>query len=322
MGCAGVREPPPTQREQLRKAVHEPSAPVSAEPALGVVDRGIFADLDARIQLPAPPVHSRLTALVDRRRSLLVVYADGWPHKVYPLGGPVPLLVGSVPLALRPGDRSELAGRLEPAGVKELAVAQAPPPGDQDDDGIPDPLDLVVGAQKAALDGASYDDSYFTLAYPNGDPPRDKGACVDVIVRASRNAGLDLQKALVEDARAAPSAYGIPRLDPSIDHRRVRNVVVYFKRHWIERSARLDDAGDPLRPGDVVFLDTLPRPGPDHVGIVTQAKGESGFPLVVNLWTFGFRTQAMDLLGVVPTTHRFRFPSRPGAQEPQARPFG
>jgi len=91
----------------------------------------------------------------------------------------------------------------------------------------------------------------------------------------------------------------------------VRNAIVYFGRHWDQRSSALSDVEDPLRPGDVVFLDTFPnRPGPDHVGILAQATGKSGHPLVINLWTFGYETQAMDLLEFVPVTHRFRFPSR------------
>src|SRR5262245_30978891 len=108
LGCASVGEP----RKAPQNAQREPptSAKLSAEAALGVADRGIFADLDVRVQLPAPPERARLTALVDRRRSLLVVYADGWPHKVYPLGGPATLVVGGELLALRPGDRAELAG--------------------------------------------------------------------------------------------------------------------------------------------------------------------------------------------------------------------
>jgi len=241
----------------------------------------------------------------------LVVYADGWPHKVYPVGGDRELVAGSERIALRPGDHAELVGRLPEGSVRRLRPREVAPPGDHDDDGIPDPLDILLGAKKTVLSRASYDDSYFTLKYPGGDPPRNRGACVDVVVRAVRNAGLDLQKAVIEDERAAGSVYGVTRPDPSIDHRRVRNAIVYFGRHWDQRSSALGDAEDPLRPGDVVFLDTFPnRPGPDHVGILAQATGKSGHPLVINLWTFGYETQAMDLLEFVPVTHRFRFPSR------------
>ena len=86
--------------------------------------------------------------------------------------------------------------------MRRLAAGQIAPPGDQDDDGIPDPLDLLIGAHKTVLDAADYDDGYFSLKYPNGDPPRNRGACVDVVIRAVRNAGVDLQVAVIEDERA------------------------------------------------------------------------------------------------------------------------
>jgi len=286
------------------------SPPAAPEPALGVEDRGVYADLDPRVQLPAPPAGVKLHGLIDVRHKLMVVYADDWPLKVYPLSGGEEVELGGERVRLRAGDRAELAGRR--LQLRRLDAAEVAPPGDHDGDGIPDPLDVLIGAYKTVLDAADYDDAYFTLRYPNGDPPRNRGACVDVIVRAVRNAGVDLQARVIEDERANGRAYGVTRPDPSIDHRRVRNAVVFFQRHWDARAAALDDPRDPLRPGDVVFLDTFPnRPGPDHVGVVTPTRGTSGNPLVINLWTFGYKTQAMDLLGTIPVTHRFRFPSRP-----------
>jgi uncharacterized protein YijF (DUF1287 family) len=248
--------------------------------------------------------------LVDERRKLLVAYADGWPRKVYPLGGTDTLEVGATRLQLRPGDRAELAPLAARAELRRLGAGD-PPPGDHDRDGIPDPLDVLIGAHKAALNGDAYDDRYFALPFPNGDPPRTSGACVDVIVRAVRNAGLDLQAEVFADIRGAGSLYGKSRPDPNIDHRRVKTVLVYFRRHWQARSAALDDPGDPLRVGDVVLLDTFPnRPGPDHIGVVSELAGDSGHPLIINNWTFGYTTRPMDLLGAIPVTHRFRFPSR------------
>lgn len=318
--CARAPEPP--TREPAPPRALAASVPGSApqpvleappahapEVALGVADRGVYSDLDGRVQLPPPHPRARLAGLIDEERGVLVVYADDWPHKVYPLGGDAVLERGGHRLKLRPGDASELATRELP--LETLAPGRSPPPGDHDADGIPDPLDVLIGAHKAALDAADYDDSYFTLKYPGGDPPRNRGACVDVVVRAVRNAGLDLQSAIIEDERSNGAAYGVTRPDPSIDHRRVRNAIVYFERHWRAHGTELADAADPLRPGDVVFLDTFAsRPGPDHVGVVTQTAGASGHPLVINLWTFGYKTRPMDLLGSVPVTHRFRFPSR------------
>ena len=44
-----------------------------------------------------------------------------------------------------------------------------------------------------------YDPSYFTMNYPNGDVPSGKGVCTDVLIRAYRKIGIDLQKEVHED---------------------------------------------------------------------------------------------------------------------------
>lgn len=307
--CASQPEPPRRPEPRPEPARTTP-APAALEATLGVSDRGIYADLEHRLQLAAPAAGSAHRFLLDERRELLVLYVDGWPRKVYPTGGPASLEVAGVRLALRSGDAAELEPLARSAELVRLGEGD-PPPGDRDRDGIPDPLDILIGAHKAALNGDAYDDRYFALSFPNGDPPRESGACVDVIVRAVRNAGLDLQSEVFADIRGAASVYGKTRPDPNIDHRRVKTVLVYFRRHWQTRSPALDDPNDPLRVGDVVLFDTFPnRPGPDHIGIVSELRGESGRPLVINNWTFGTTTQPMDLLGSVPVTHRFRFPSR------------
>ncbi len=300
--------------ETTKGGADEPATPkpqpplASQEPALGVTDRGVFGDLDARVQLPPP--RSVATLLLDEARGLLTAYSGGHPSKVYPVGKGKQLSVAGTTLSVRPGDHAELAAVAASAKLKRLAPGQAPPPGDADGDGIADPLDLRIGAAKAALNGASYSDAYFSMPFPGGDAPRNRGACVDVVVRASRNAGLDLQAEVQRDIASAKKFYGVTRRDTSIDHRRVRVVIRYFERHWPARSTALDDPADPLLPGDVVFLDTFPnRPGPDHVGVVSETRGKSGHPLIINNWTTGYTTRAMDLLSFVPVTHRFRFPS-------------
>ena len=63
-----------------------------------------------------------------------------------------------------------------------------------------------------------------------------------------------------------------------------------------------------LAPRYVVLLDTLPVPGPDHIGIISDRAGDEGLPLVVNSWTDGYRTSEMNLLGTVPVLYRFRAP--------------
>jgi uncharacterized protein YijF (DUF1287 family) len=280
---------------------------------LGVKDVGVFADLDqqVRLRLPYDIDPARLSATLDPTRDLLLLYDGGRPLKVYPTGGEAVLRLGADgerEVGLRPDDAAELRPLLAGRPLRVLAAAEVAPPADLDRDGIPDTLDLVIGAKKVALNGASYGGEYVTMSYPNGDLPRDQGKCADVLVRAARNAGLDIQKALYEDIGRAPRAYPfVKRRDPSIDQRRVKTILPYFKRHWEAHTVDYDDAADPYLPGDIVFFDTFPdREGPDHVGIVSDGYGRSGRLLVVNNWDDGYQEQEMDLLHAVPVTHRFR----------------
>lgn len=303
------------QREETGPAAKPaPAAALRPESSLGVGDRGIFSDLDPRVQLalPAGLTADEVKAVIEPAHHMVVLYRDSWPLKVYPLGGPDELKVGDVRLALRAGDRRELAPLLRDDNVSPLGDGAAPPPGDADRDGIPDPLDVLIGGKKVVIDGAPYGGGYIQIDFPNGDIPRGQGVCTDVIIRAGRNAGFDLQAALQRDIRSARGSYPmVRRPNASIDHRRVKTILPYFLRHWDRRKVELDAADDPLRPGDVVFFDTFPsKPGPDHIGVVSDTIGPSGMPMVINSWTDGFRTSEMDLLSFVPVTHRFRFPSK------------
>ncbi len=258
-----------------------------------VHDVGIFSELDSRLSMPTPP-RERVHAIHDQARGNVVLYEGSWPVAIYPA--------------------SAWKGELDALLRQPVEL----PPGDRDGDGIPDPLDVSLGAEKTALNADRYDGRYQELAYPGGDVPREIGVCTDVIVRAMRNAGIDLQRAVHEDIARAPSAYPmVKRPNASIDHRRVRSLLPYFQRHLEAHGTQLDEARDPLRAGDVLFMDTFPdRPGPEHVGIVAAARAKNGLPLVINNWTNGTRTAHMELLSWVPVTHRFRLPAQ--AQSPIA----
>jgi uncharacterized protein YijF (DUF1287 family) len=94
----------------------------------------------------------------------------------------------------------------------------------------------------------------------------------------------------------------VEKIDPNINHRRVRTLLPWFRRHF---AAVAPD--EPFQPGDVVFFDTFPsRPGPDHIGIVSDTLGPKGLPLVINNWAPGAVDAEMDLLSWVPVTDRFR----------------
>jgi uncharacterized protein YijF (DUF1287 family) len=299
-GAASAESPPP--------------AAAGREQSLGVRDVGIFSDLDARVQLalPAGLDARRVRAAVDRARRQLVLYEAEQPLKVYPLAGPGRLVVGRVTLELRPSDVEELRPLLSPERLFVFDGAVELPPGDADGDGLPDPLDVLIGARKAVLNADRYDGRYERIPYPGGDVPRSIGVCTDVIVRSLRNAGYDLQRLVHEDILRAPKAYPmVQKPNTDIDHRRVKSLLPFFRRATEAHSAALADPRDPLRPGDVVFMDTFgDRPGSEHVGVIADTRAASGQPLVINNWTDGTVTKPMDLLAFVPVSERFRLPAR------------
>jgi uncharacterized protein YijF (DUF1287 family) len=185
---------------------------------------------------------------------------------------------------------------------------------DTDGDGIDDVLDVARGGRKAALNADPYKSAYVTLPYPGGDVPRTMGVCTDVVVRAMRNAGIDLQKLVHEDIVQRRNAYPwVDRPDSSIDHRRVRNMIPLFELRFEARSVQplptdTDSEGyADWRAGDIVFLDTFPtRAGIEHVGVVSDQSTSQRRPLIINNWTDGYFTQDMDLLSFVTPVKRFR----------------
>lgn len=118
----------------------------------------------------------------------------------------------------------------------------------------------------------TYDPSYFSIDYPNGDVPADKGVCTDVIIRAYRNLGIDLQLLVHEDMTAHfssyPSNWGLSKPDKNIDHRRVPNLMVYFSRFGKELP--ISDAASDYAPGDIVCWNL--GGSITHIGIVSKYK--------------------------------------------------
>ena len=210
-------------------------------------------------------------------------------------------------IALRDEDAIEVYDAVVPGTKVTVVSGEGKDPDDADRDGIPDQVDVHVGALKTAMNRASYDSGYFKISYPMGDVARDVGCCTDVVVRALRNAGIDLQVKMKKDIEARPKAYPhIKKANPNIDHRRVMNMFVYMKKHALAVDTDLESDICHWLPGDLVFFDTLPKKGPDHVGIVAWNLDEGGLPMVINNWTWGYSTGEMDLLSWVEVTHHYR----------------
>lgn len=118
----------------------------------------------------------------------------------------------------------------------------------------------------------SYDPSYVKLDYPNGDVPIDRGVCADVVVRAFRQGGVDLQKEVHEDMKKNfakyPQKWGAKKPDKNIDHRRVPNLMTWFERQG--KSLPLSKDVKAFLPGDVVSWEL--SDGRLHIGIVSGIK--------------------------------------------------
>lgn len=106
-----------------------------------------------------------------------------------------------------------------------------------------------------------------------------------MIVRAYRKIGVDLQKDVHEDMRAAfrkyPSIWGLDEPDPNIDHRRVPNLMTYFSRH--NAALPITENPEEYLPGDIVTWN-LGR-GITHIGLVVDEPSPDGsrFQIVHNI---------------------------------------
>lgn len=165
---------------------------------------------------------------------------------------------------------------------------------------------MLEGAIAQAGVTTSYDPSYVALDYPGGDVPEKTGVCSDVVVRAFRKAGVDLQKEVHEDMQAARSAYptrwGATGTDKNIDHRRVLNLMTYFTRKG--KSLPISDAAANYQPGDIVAW-TLTS-GVEHIGIVTNMISQTGDRYLI-VHNIGAGTRTEDVMYSWTITGHYRF---------------
>ncbi|HKA18310.1 MAG TPA: DUF1287 domain-containing protein [Blastocatellia bacterium] len=150
---------------------------------------------------------------------------------------------------------------------------------------IPEIKKVIDSAIEQTRQTIQYDPTYIKLKYPNGDVPIERGVCADVIVRAFRSAGIDLQKEVHEDMSlhfaAYPSRWGARKPDSNIDHRRVPNLMTLFERR--AKSVPITRNPSDYIPGDVVAweLDNNLL----HIGVVTDvvANGTPNYLIVHNI---------------------------------------
>jgi len=166
---------------------------------------------------------------------------------------------------------------------------------------------LVAAAKQRLNHFVIYDGSYQSIAYPNGDIEKSKGVCTDVVIRSYRTLGIDLQKLVHEDMQSNfslyPNIWGLSKPDSNIDHRRVPNLEMFFKRNG--QSLPVTKNAKDYKPGDLVTWrldDNLP-----HIGIVSNvlSTGHSNrYQIIHNI---GLGPQQQDMLFNYEIVGHFRF---------------
>jgi uncharacterized protein YijF (DUF1287 family) len=179
----------------------------------------------------------------------------------------LPLVVLIFLFAAAGCDRS--TARKFPSGPSPLpspSVAIAPLPAKAS----PQLKQLIEAAAEQSKVTTGYDPSWVKIDYPGGDVPANSGVCSDVVVRAFRKTGIDLQKEVHEDMTRAwseyPRRWGANRTDTSIDHRRVLNLMSYFDRQ--NKSLPITNDRADYLPGDVIAWQL--SDGVEHIGILTN----------------------------------------------------
>lgn len=166
--------------------------------------------------------------------------------------------------------------------------------------------DFVAAAIERTTHRITYDGSYFSIKYPNGDVPKNIGVCTDVIIRSYRALGFDLQKLVHEDMRKNFSAYPSKRIwnmkstDRNIDHRRVPNLQTYFTRYG--KKLPVTTKAEDYVAGDIV---TWMLPG-NLPHIVTDQKSDDSDALLV-VHNIGSGPELEDMLFDYKITGHYRY---------------
>lgn len=140
---------------------------------------------------------------------------------------------------------------------------------------------LAAAALQQTKTKVTWDNTYRSIPFPNGDIPTDKGCAEDVVVRAYRALGIDLQKKVNSDMKQHfseyPQIFGRKTADPNIDHRLTANLQRFFRRSGAELLVSGPDGDQPsndpadYQVGDIVAWRLVG--GTSHIGIVVPGPG-------------------------------------------------
>ena len=191
---------------------------------------------------------------------------------------------------------------------------------DEDEDGINDQKDIMLGARKQLENPAKniFLEEGETNYYQGGDPPEGLSDCTDIIARAFFEAGFNLKDLIYEDIKDNFDKYPIKEIwdrsfcDPNIDYRRIQNLEIFFKRNAkvldILFNASDEQNSNSWLPGDVVFFD-MDRDGySDNVGIISDNTTRDGVPKVIYNYIDPGYTVEKDILKEKIIKGHYRFP--------------
>lgn len=226
----------------------------------------------------------------------------------------LPITIASLPAAPQPALSALATVALAPieqcvaeAGFTLLANPKLPAPAGAPLDETPEQFGVRLAeaarAQTASL--VIYNARYSRIAYPGGDVSPFYGVCTDVVVRAYRSLGIDLQ---IDVAQA-----GVGTGDRNIDHRRTEVMRKFLAKRG--ESLAISDNPDDYKPGDIVtYYRPQNRSSTAHIAIVSDVVGPSGQWMIVH--NRGWGVQLEDALFVDKITGHYRY--RGGAKPTDA----
>ncbi|RYX80190.1 DUF1287 domain-containing protein [bacterium] len=214
------------------------------------------------------------------------------------------IILGATWFSIRPTRRGAIIAALPNSPVKEAFVPEVTRVEPKSETAR-----KIVAAAKTQI-GDAYNATYRVISYPAGDVPKGSGACTDVVVRAFRGANIDLQKLIHDDMKANfrlyPDSWKLGRTDKNIDHRRVPNHIVFFKRFG--QTLPIGTSGNDLKtwlPGDIVEWKL--EGGRWHTGVISDGISSRGVPMVIHN---GWQCVEQDALDCYEITNHFRYPKR------------
>lgn len=161
-----------------------------------------------------------------------------------------------------------------------VQIPEEYPKVDKNNNGIPDPIDVVRAARKEAKNKTKYKDAY----YAGGYPPEGEGVCTDVIWRGLQGIDINLKDLIDEDIKGNIDEYWRVngKAEPNIDFRRVPNQLVYLQRHTVSLTTEMIP-GDvenlkQWQPGDIIVI-LKPY---EHVAIVSDKRNGKGVPYIIH----------------------------------------